>query len=457
MSRYSELLHLLSADQLCLKEEAPLELPSELQLQAHWFAGQMGRSFTSKDNYLVKIIQFGHWNHSAGPDFLHASVEINGKIHHGSIELERSSTDWEAHRHTQNPAFNKVILHVVFSDEGKERFTRNSENHNITRICVPENITREALNIPLLSRASAHSGRCLQPLSAMSDLDVNSLMLEAARHRMSQKAKRQQRTIDALGEDEWLWQAVAETLGYRPNKLPMILLAQRLPIALLLSMPEEAESMIFGSAGFLSAELHDQATGDTRDYLRNLWETWWRVRLNYEPTPEREIPWQLSGIRPANHPQRRLAALAQITRRWQEFTKSCQSSNGIENFMKSLEHSYWNHHYTVRSKRSEKRLSLIGADRVKDFQINHLLPTKLANDESEAWEMFLKAPASALSEKVDRASIRLFGNTERRKSYLKKYWHHQALLQVYQDFCLQDITDCAKCPFPEQLTQWKAL
>jgi hypothetical protein len=28
--------------------------------------------------------------------------------------------------------------------------------------------------------------------------------------------------------------------------------------------------------------------------------------------------------------------------------------------------------------------------------------------------------------------------------------HQQGLLQIYEDFCLQDNSDCAQCPFPEQ-------
>ena len=30
----------------------------------------------------------------------------------------------------------------------------------------------------------------------------------------------------------------------------------------------------------------------------------------------------------------------------------------------------------------------------------------------------------------------------------------QALLQIYRDFCLEDASECADCPFPEQLAQW---
>ncbi|MGJ8678156.1 MAG: DUF2851 family protein [Akkermansiaceae bacterium] len=454
MPAYLNLKYNILVGAVGLKESPALLLPSEMRLQALWFAGQMGREFTTSEGQKVKIIQFGHWNHSSGPDFLNAAVEIDSSVHAGAIELECNSTDWENHGHATNSAFDKVVLHVVFSTEEKERFTRTSENKQVPRIIVPEEITRQALNAPLIAMAPAHQGRCFQPLSQMSDIDVNHLMMEAARHRVQQKATRRKLTIDALGEDEWLWQALAETLGYRPNKLPMTLLAQRLPIKLLREHDAESESLIFGSAGYLSAELHDHAEGDTREYLRHLWETWWRVRSRFEPAKERQIPWTLSGVRPVNHPQRRLAALAQIASRWDEFSKKYHQGS-VTDFIQSLEHSYWNYHYTVSSKRSKKKLSLIGADRVNDFEINQLLPIRLAADEKSAWESYLKIPAPTLSEKVNKASIRLFGNTPKRKIYLRKAWQHQALLQIYQDFCLQDVSDCEQCPFPEQLSQWQ--
>jgi hypothetical protein len=28
------------------------------------------------------------------------------------------------------------------------------------------------------------------------------------------------------------------------------------------------------------------------------------------------------------------------------------------------------------------------------------------------------------------------------------------LLQIYEDFCMQDNSDCAQCPFPEQMRKW---
>jgi hypothetical protein len=29
------------------------------------------------------------------------------------------------------------------------------------------------------------------------------------------------------------------------------------------------------------------------------------------------------------------------------------------------------------------------------------------------------------------------------------------LLQIYEDFCTQDNSDCTQCPFPEQMERWE--
>jgi hypothetical protein len=52
--------------------------------------------------------------------------------------------------------------------------------------------------------------------------------------------------------------------------------------------------------------------------------------------------------------------------------------------------------------------------------------------------------------------MRLFGSDrERQKLFTRFYHQQQGLLQIYEDFCLEDASDCRSCPFPEQLLQWK--
>ncbi|MBT8044791.1 MAG: DUF2851 family protein [Verrucomicrobiae bacterium] len=455
MCGYLELLENVRADGGGVREDEGLHLPSEMRLQASWFAGQMGRDFSTVDGKQVRVVQFGHWNHAAGPDFLHAAVEIDGAVHKGAIELDHTATNWDAHGHAESEAFNDVILHVVFAADEREYFTRTQNHKEVPRVVVSQKMMREAMNIPLVAVAAAHPGRCFTPLADMHGGNIDALMREAALHRARIKALRRSRTEDALGKNEWLWQALAEALGYRPNKLAMTLLAQRLPVDELRQSPGAMESILFGAAGFLSVAMYEQAEAESRDYLRDLWQDWWRVRDDYEPVSDRRIPWKLSGIRPVNHPQRRLACLVMVARRWDVFTKACQTIDGVNAFFECLEHPYWSHHYTLKSKRSERSLALLGVDRIRDFQINHLIPARLAAGDRVAWEYYQKAPAPALSEKVDKAALRLFGSGDKRKKFLRKAWQHQALLQIYQDFCLRDVSDCDKCPFPEQLAQWR--
>ena len=130
-----------------------LELPDELHLQALWFAGQMGRSFQTTDGKEVKIVQFGHWNHGAGPDFSHVSVEIDGELFSGPLELDHHASDWESHGHAVNEAFNDVVLHVVFKSSSVDHYTRTANHREVPRVCVSESITREAMNLPFVNIA----------------------------------------------------------------------------------------------------------------------------------------------------------------------------------------------------------------------------------------------------------------------------------------------------------------
>jgi hypothetical protein len=52
---------------------------SELELQARWFAGDFGRSFTGIAGEEIEVLQFGTWNREAGPDFSDAAVQIKGR------------------------------------------------------------------------------------------------------------------------------------------------------------------------------------------------------------------------------------------------------------------------------------------------------------------------------------------------------------------------------------------
>ena len=144
----------------------------------------------------------------------------------------------------------------------------------------------------------------------------------AAQFRLQKKAARIRNKIDNHGRNEALFQEMAATLGYKQNKLPFTLLAQRLPLKLLRANSIDAEAMLFGVAGFLQASDLDVYATSTRKYVRQLWDCWWPHRDAFQRLILHAKTWRLSGSRPLNHPQRRLAALSISVRQWPAFRRA---------------------------------------------------------------------------------------------------------------------------------------
>jgi len=363
---------------------------------------------------------------------------------------------WETHGHAEDPNFRDVILHVVFRADAKRRFTRSLEHRDIPQVVIPDALLTVALNRPHREVAIAHPGRCVSPLRRMPDGAISRLLEEAAMHRASAKAGRFIRTAQAHGEDAALFQATAETLGYRGNALAMRLLAQRAPLNKIRN--SHAEAILYGTAGFLSPDLHEEAPEDTREYLRALWDTWWKIRADFEVPPERAIPWKTHGQRPANHPHRRVSALHALAAAWPKFRKLALAApfqaKPLIDFLSTLEHPLWSMRHTLTSVASPRKIALFGRTQALELIANHLIPIAI-HQSGMKYRDYYKLRSSSPNEKVKRCAIRLFGSLDKAAPWLRRLPHHQALIQVYHDFCLEDFSDCAECPFPEQLSQWR--
>jgi hypothetical protein len=439
----------------------PGPLPSELELQALWFGGAFGRDFQTIGGLPVRIVQFGEWNHAAGPDFLHAAVEIDGTLHHGPLEIDTHPVDWEQHGHSQNPSFAEVILHVAFLPGNKTHFTRSTEGRDIPRVVIPPDRIDEALNRPVLATAASQLGRCSYPLATLEASRVHDLLNEAARFRLQRKARQLQQLEDSHGLEEALWQSLARALGYGPNKLAMTLLGQRVPRRRIRELHTNLsrEALLFGLAGFLNPDHHKTAPADSQRYLESLWQQWWKLRTDHEPAPSRSLVWTLGGSRPSNHPHRRLGALTAISAQWASISRpvhrpGAAAMNTLRERLAGLTHEFWSRHYTLHSKQTKRPVALFGTARANEFLANYYIPRWSHSNPQSAWNTLVKLPGGTPSDPVRRAATRLFGTRPDQAAFQRRLWQQQALLQIYQDFCLQDASDCDECPFPEQLGQW---
>ena len=343
------------------------KIPNELELQARWFAGEFGRKFQTLAGESVEIVQFGFWNREAGPDFQDAVVRIgDGPTLRGTIEIDLLDRNWELHGHATNPAFDDVTLHIFLERSGVEFFARTSTHRNVPQIQLDLAALRDVATgiMPL-----AHAGRCVAPLRNLEAERVTNVLEEAAKFRLRQKANRLRQRIEGHGRDETLFQAVAEALGYKQNRLPFTLLSQRLPLAFLRSRREDAEALLFGVAGFLDAPDLDAQRKSTRGYLRSLWDRWWKYREQFSRLVLPAKLWKTSGARPLNHPHRRLGALATVVAEWKPFSTLARASEAtpLISFLADLQHDFWTHHYTLAAPGASSPLALIGIPAPRRF------------------------------------------------------------------------------------------
>lgn len=437
-----------------------LEPMTELQLQSLWFAGQFGHEFTSTDGKRVHLRDFGVWNLAAGPDFTGCTVVIDGEQQTGDIEIDPDVRDWERHGHGGNPEFDRVVLHV-FVDQPAQNiaFTSTSAFRHVTQVRLQPEMLGES--VPAITRpVPARLGRCAVPLQQMKESAVHSLIESAAQRRLLAKSRRLHQCVAAQGQEQAVYQALAQTLGYRHNQRPFTMLAQRLSVRRLLACDSLGrEALLFGAAGFLDETPYDAASDGTREYLRDLWQHWWKQRTEFtRMATGGERQWKLYGARPGNHPQRRLGALAAMLDAWSAVSrplKRADAWNGEQwsATMESLRHPFWSLHYTLTAEPSAKPIALIGQTRVQEMLANVVYPL-LVPERPALWQEYLDLPAMLDNQKTKLASLRLFGESPLARVFQKKLHHQQGLLQVYEDFCLQDDSSCANCPFPERLAQW---
>ena len=451
-SRYAELRESARVHERVLFPA--LRTPSELELQARWFAGDFGRRFSSVTGDEIEVVQFGTWNREAGPDFSDAVIRINqGDPIRGTIEFDLADRSWETHGHSTNTAFDGAILHVFVQQSERLFFTRTQSHRNVPQVRVDPALLPDkfSLNVPL-----ARPGRCHAPLKDLTQERLESILTAASQFRLQRKAARIKNIVESHGRDAALFQEIAAALGYKNNKLAFALLAQRAPLSFLRKKSEDIEAILFGLAGFLGTPDLGVYPEATRAYVRQLWDRWWPHRDDILRLILPGKLWRLSGARPLNHPQRRLGALALLAHSWPTFIKSIAGKNAttVENFFLNLSHPFWNFHYTLTSDAVPTEMAIVGQSRVAEILANVLLPLFLAEG-CDIWPDYQKLRARLTNRRLETGATRLFGADPRRPRFTKTIAQQQGLLQIYEDFCLQDNSDCAQCPFPEQMQKWK--
>ncbi|MGV3630030.1 MAG: DUF2851 family protein [Bacteroidota bacterium] len=253
------------------------------------------------DGRRLTIRQPGWHNHDAGPDFFNGSVEIDGIRWNGNIEIHIKSSDWYVHKHHLDPAYNSVILHVVFRHDRevyiKEQAVPTLELHSLLDMEHWNKYTA------LLSGSSWIP--CEKSLANVNPATFVNQLEAALIERLERKTKNYAVSFSQLGDDSLrlYYELYAISFGLKVNELPFVELTHKLDVKLLWKEdPVKSQVLMLGAAGFF------QQAG--RFKIESL-ETEWRYLKQKYGLEEMDFhSWRFKGIRPVSFPDKKLLLFA---------------------------------------------------------------------------------------------------------------------------------------------------
>ena len=445
-----------------LREGSSSPAPAERLLQRIWQAQRLRRDeLRTTDGRKIRILHPGFWNREAGPDFHSAAIQMEGSPSaFGSVEIDLRRSGWTQHGHAGNPAYQNVILHVVWEEIAAETQQRPILALKPFLDAPPEEL---AVSLGVSPESEFLAGQCCSPLKNLSPAAREDLLSQAARVRLEAKASQFLARARQAGWTQALWEGLFAALGYKRNVWPMRRLAELIPAF----APEQnapplfsIQACLLGASGLLPAEMGRPSDA----YVRSVWDVWWRTRDSFQGLCLPRALWQLSGARPANRPERRLALAAHwlasgiLPERLEQWLLAdvprSRLLDSLREALKTPDDSFWSRHWTLQSRPMPEAHPLLGPQRASDLAVNVILPwlwsrTGAAADkslQSRVEERYFSWPEGEDNSLLRLARQRLFSGG---KSGLPRTAAtQQGLLQIVRDFCSHSDALCQRCEFP---------
>ena len=372
-----------------LREESEPEPPCERVLQFVWAHQRLRRdALQTFDGQPLTVLHPGFWNREPGPDFRRAVLQFGPRpAVTGDVEIDLLPGGWHQHRHHLNPEYTGVRLRVVWHapsgpDPGPPTL--------VLAACLDSPLSELVAGFsqdPTLAFSPAPAGACADFLQNLEPGALREWLLEAARVRLAVKARHVTARARQAGWTQALWEGLFTALGYKHNPWPMRRLAELIP-ALPGATPENRKSpqalqaAFLGLAGLLPRDL-PRGSRKSSLYVRELWDLWWREQSHLA---DRVLPrhlWRLHGLRPANHPTRRLALAAHWLSepRWTDRLEAwlafdCPPARWPGSLLDCLNahDPFWSRHWTLTSPELPEPHPLLGLPRATDLAMNVVLP-----------------------------------------------------------------------------------
>lgn len=403
------------------------------------------KGLATTDGTSLAIVNVGQHNLNAGPDFFNGQVRIDDQLWAGNIEIHIKSSDWYAHRHEKDPAYDNVILHIVWEHD-VDVFTK--DGNALPTLVLKGRVMKQTLDAyHQLFGLKKQWINCESSFNIIDDFTISNWLERLFIERVEQKNKL---LLEVLKSSKNNWEALlfvllCKNFGLKVNGTSFLSIGQSIDFSVVRKCAASKiaiEALLFGQAGFLQEEIDDS-------YFLELTKEYDFLKAKFQLDNTVVIAPKFFRLRPPNFPTIRLSQLANLYAKQKELFTAVITAKTLEDYYSIFEVSasaYWDTHYNfdVTSTKREKKLT---KEFIHLLLINTVLPIKYSYAKYQGKDI-----SEALFELA--SSIPAESNTIVKKyNTLKKVatsaLDSQALLQLKKEYC--DKNRCFHCAIGNSL------
>ena len=385
----------------------------ERRLQKLWLNTLWKSKLTTLDGEVVQVLSPGMWNHHEGPDFRDAMLFIGEKMKEGDVEIHYGNGDWYRHGHHTDPAYDRVILHLIFNSIDKNKRVLNSKGEGIP-VCLidysmldiyePEPVCRPEMKAPEV---------------------FFSILKQSGFERLKVKTDYIRRQSARFEYDLMCWWGLFQICGLSANRSSFN--------RVFIDFPWE---------DYFKGRLMKGDIPSLLQYITGL-DLGFDVKNYSEYEKPDGLLWLKMGIRPPSLPENRLKWLSAFL-----VQKYCHSLYGdLMNALqeRKLSKAFWKEFFRTDSLYCREP----GYDLSVEMGMNALMPVVLASFElpNETMEKYMK-DITTLSVNEYRVSHRFYNRhgIDNNNPLRRKWIHQQGILFINDRFCSQDLAElCPLC------------
>lgn len=412
--------------------------------QLLWSNRMLGLSFTLESGKRVRVIDPGVLNRNSGPDFFNAKINIDGRVWIGNIEIHMKASDWHRHGHSNDPAYDNVILHIVAVSDTRIIRKDGSEMAQM-RVSLPENFYTTFAYLTTIN-SDIRCASSLHKTDSTRRLDwIETLTIERLQH----KATRIEETLKKTNGDwnEACFMTLARALGFGLNGIPFEMLAESIELNHLRRHSDnilQMEAILFGQAGLLDPVLY---ITDRRYQI--MCREYQFLARKYSMHPIPKASWKFARTRPQNLPYRRIALLAKSMTETPDLLNRILETKGDEDRLRSLFQwkvdPYWSKRLTFGSEtQAEANPPSLSEGSINILLINVAVPLlytyALMHSDHE-----MKESAIGLLTNLPPEKNTIIRNWQQLGLDAKNAGTSQALIHLKKEYCEKH--ECLRCRF----------